>query len=327
MKKINKTPFFTIVTPTWNRANYLNRVYKGVKKQTYKDFEWIICDDGSTDNTCNVVNSIIDDADFPVILFKADVRIGKARMDNLAISEANGELIIFNDSDDFLVEQALENISNEWLEVVEKKDFNDFFGVTALCSTNGGNKISKYSEKFPRDLTLTDIRNSLRVKGDMLFAVRSSIMKNYIFPEVDYYIPESVVWSHVGVMMTRVIDRPLLIKEYNSKNCVSFSGKMQYNKGYAYSISKGKSLESINIIDRSFMVIKYIRYCIHGDIEFSQMVYIRPKSISTFILYFFYLIAYMLALTDIIQGKVIKTHIDFNKAVREAVIVKNIYNK
>ena len=45
----------TIVTPTYNRAHTLPRVYDSLKNQTFKDFKWIIMDDGSTDNTNEVV--------------------------------------------------------------------------------------------------------------------------------------------------------------------------------------------------------------------------------------------------------------------------------
>lgn len=46
---------FTVFTPTYNRAHTLHRVYNSLKVQTYRDFEWLIIDDGSTDNTHELI--------------------------------------------------------------------------------------------------------------------------------------------------------------------------------------------------------------------------------------------------------------------------------
>jgi glycosyltransferase involved in cell wall biosynthesis len=326
---MNKKPLFTIVTPTWNRCNYLNRVYEGLKKQTLRDFEWILCDDGSTDDTPNIIKSIVKDSTFPITVIKSDIRIGKARMDNMAISAANGDLIIFNDSDDYLVDKALECIYLEWKNISNNNLVEKYIGLTALCSTIEGVPISSYPEDFPIDTSWNYMRQELGVKGDMIYVVRADIMKKNLFPEVDYYIPESVIWSKLGGMKTRVIRESLLIKEYQSENCVSFSGKMQYTRGYAHAISEGRKIQSgqhrKNMFDSVYEMVTYVRYSIHGGISTPSMINTWPDNISKFLIFFIYPISYLLSLRDLYHKKVVKTHIGFDLAVKNAVITKEIF--
>lgn len=59
----------TLFTPTYNRAYILDTLYRSVQRQTFRDFEWIIIDDGSTDNTQEIVAQWIEDGnDFPILL-------------------------------------------------------------------------------------------------------------------------------------------------------------------------------------------------------------------------------------------------------------------
>ena len=59
----------TILTPTYNRGGELSQLYDSLKNQTCKDFEWVIVDDGSKDNTHEVVKAWLSDSDFPIRYF------------------------------------------------------------------------------------------------------------------------------------------------------------------------------------------------------------------------------------------------------------------
>ena len=89
----------TVFTPTYNRAHLLPRLYESLVKQTYRDFEWIIVDDGSSDNTAEVINEW--DADFPIRFFRKE-NGGKHTSINLGVEKADGELFFIADSDDLM---------------------------------------------------------------------------------------------------------------------------------------------------------------------------------------------------------------------------------
>ena len=94
----------TVFTPTYNRAKLLPRLYKSLQEQTNKDFEWVIVDDGSTDNTKEVIDNIItqQENDFPIRYFYKE-NGGKHTAINQGAKEAKGELFFIADSDDVLL--------------------------------------------------------------------------------------------------------------------------------------------------------------------------------------------------------------------------------
>lgn len=85
----NATPLVSVLTPTWNCADYLlERVRNGLATQAYGNFEWIVCDGGSEDDTRNVLSAHAQKSSFPVTELVASHHIGKARMDNEVVGLA-----------------------------------------------------------------------------------------------------------------------------------------------------------------------------------------------------------------------------------------------
>ena len=99
----------SIITPTYNRADLLPRVFDSLQKQTSKDFEWLIIDDGSSDNTDEVVNTFTT-TDFNIYYYKKE-NGGKHTALNYGISRAKGDYILIVDTDDYLTENAIEFIN------------------------------------------------------------------------------------------------------------------------------------------------------------------------------------------------------------------------
>jgi glycosyltransferase involved in cell wall biosynthesis len=82
-------PLFTVFTPTYNRAHTIHRVYDSLCAQTLRDFEWLVIDDGSTDNTAELVAKWAEVAKFPIRYFKQK-NLGKHFAHNRALVEATG---------------------------------------------------------------------------------------------------------------------------------------------------------------------------------------------------------------------------------------------
>jgi glycosyltransferase involved in cell wall biosynthesis len=97
-------PFFSIITPTYNRAKFINKALESVLKQTFLDFEYIIIDDGSTDNTRGIIETFSDNR--IRYIYQENQERSAAR--NHGIDLANGEYICFLDSDDYYLENHLE---------------------------------------------------------------------------------------------------------------------------------------------------------------------------------------------------------------------------
>jgi glycosyltransferase involved in cell wall biosynthesis len=92
-----RLPFFSVIIPTYNRADLIDRTLDTVRGQRFENFEVLVVDDGSKDNTADVVQPFLDDPRFRY-LFKENAERGAAR--NYGLNRARGEYVIFLDSDD-----------------------------------------------------------------------------------------------------------------------------------------------------------------------------------------------------------------------------------
>ena len=117
---------FTVFTATYNRAGCLKRVFDSLTQQTYHDFEWLIVDDGSVDETQEVVKTFQATATFPIRYIRKGHE-GKPAAWNLGVSEARGGLFVSADSDDAFLPQSLERLLAMW-ETIPIRDRNKFRG-------------------------------------------------------------------------------------------------------------------------------------------------------------------------------------------------------
>lgn len=206
------TPVFTVLTPTFNRAHTLSRVFDSLRAQTFHEFEWVVVDDGSTDDTAGLVRGWAQDAPFPVRYVRQDNR-GKHVAMNRGVEMARGELIATLDSDDACVPSALERFAFHWRSIPEDRR-KAFYGIVCHCLDSAGRRLG---DRFPAkvvDALGLDCRYLWRVRGEKWGAVRRDLMRATPFPEQPERtrIPESVVWDRIGqTYLARFVDEALRI--------------------------------------------------------------------------------------------------------------------
>ena len=111
----------TILTPAYNRAKTLNRLYNSLLEQTNKNFKWVIVDDGSVDETKDVVDKILQQQKLDVkYYYKANG--GKHTALNYGLNEIETELTYVVDSDDYLPKDAVETITTDYEEIKDNKE-------------------------------------------------------------------------------------------------------------------------------------------------------------------------------------------------------------
>ena len=204
---------FTIFTPTFNRKELLEKLYKSLQKQTFKDFEWLIVDDGSDDGTKEKAEEFLSEKKLDIkYYFKENG--GKQRAYNFATDKANGELFICLDSDDEYVENGLETILKYWKKY-EKN--SDIAGMGYLSTYPNGEVIGSGFPEKEMVSTQFDIYNKYSVKGDKGLMFRTEIIKKYKFPVFDdeKFITEAVVYNRICEKYKMVyVNEKIEIKEY-----------------------------------------------------------------------------------------------------------------
>ena len=141
----------TVFTPAYNRAHTIGRTYKSLCSQKCKDFVWLIVDDGSTDNTAELVKDWISKDNGFEIQYIYKENGGMHTAHNVAYRNIHTELNTCIDSDDALSENAVEKIINKWNQVKSR----GYAGIIALdANMNTGKVIGK---GFPKDMTETTL--------------------------------------------------------------------------------------------------------------------------------------------------------------------------
>ncbi len=148
MEQCNRT--ITVFTPTYNRAHTLPRTYMSLMFQSCKDFIWLIIDDGSTDNTQEIVRNWQQKNNGFEIRYIYKENGGMHTAYNTAYENMDTELSICIDSDDKLADDAINKIISKWYTV---KD-NGYAGIIALNADYNGN-VSGCC--FPDELSETTI--------------------------------------------------------------------------------------------------------------------------------------------------------------------------
>jgi len=270
-------PKVSVITSSMNRSSYLPRVWRSLEDQTVKDFEWVIGNDGSTDNTLNVVESFGEKSSFPIVLISASERIGKSMIDNHAIKQAIGEYILLCDSDDWLEPFAIEKM----LRSLENKgDDKSFLGSVGLCKDNLGTCKSEFPKQVKKNLKLNDLFYEHEFKEDCAVLFKTSILQQHPFPEIDFYTPEASVWTKIGKMHVQLCNHVVLNKEYKSNHAISFSNSYTYSRGKAFSLSQiYTNLSSVeaNKLNTFLDLFTYLRFGLHGDIQLNELFIWFPR--------------------------------------------------
>jgi glycosyltransferase involved in cell wall biosynthesis len=186
-------PVFTVCTPTYNRAELLPRVYASLARQTLMDFEWVIVDDGSTDNTQAVVRNLNERAKFPIRYLWQENRHKKVAF-NHGVREALGTLLVALDDDDEIPPDTLASLARIW-EGIPGIDRERFVGVTGLCARPDGEVVGDLYPKDVFDCSAADLYFKHRVRGEKFGCMRVDLLRRFPFPEdIEGFVPESLVW-------------------------------------------------------------------------------------------------------------------------------------
>jgi glycosyltransferase involved in cell wall biosynthesis len=182
---------YTVLTPTYNRQHTLSRVFESLQVQTLRDFEWIIVDDGSTDDTGSLVKSW---KTFFPIRYVWKPNGGKHSAINVGVSMARGEFLVIFDSDDACTPNALERFHYHWQLI---PDLSRFATLGCLCRTPEGSIVG---EPFPAAcidaFTLADqVRYS---KWERWRMDRTEVLRKFPFPEGELFVPESLIWNRIS---------------------------------------------------------------------------------------------------------------------------------
>lgn len=254
MNTANKT--LTVFTPAYNRDYSIHLCYESLCRQTCKDFVWLVVDDGSTDNTANLIKEWQKKDNGFEIRYVYKENGGMHTAHNTAYENINTELNVCIDSDDYMTDDAVEKIVNCWKEHGSEK----YAGIIALDIFDNGKVIGEELEKDRFDTTLFGYYQR-GGKGDKKLIYRTDVMKKYppypVF-EGEKYVSLAYKYDKADKEYTLIImNEPVCVVEYmaDGSSTNMFRQYLRNPQGFAF-IRKDSMIDNPDIKD-------VFRNCIH----------------------------------------------------------------
>ena len=248
----------SIFTPTYNRAHIINRVFQSLCKQKFTDFEWVVVDDGSTDNTELLLHQYKESAPFQIQYIKQK-NGGKHVAYNTALAHIQGEYIFTVDSDDWLPEDSLSQIK-ELIDSIENLSDINICGIIALKENQERCIIGEKFTCEGKILSTVELEHNGN-GGERSIVFSSKVAKKYPFPIIhnEKFMGELVVYDRIAKNHKVIVSNKILTTcEYQSTGLSSNFYKLMINNPGGFMIFHAQRIDlSIKFIERLNHILRY----------------------------------------------------------------------
>ena len=257
-------PVITLFTPCYNCASTIKEVAECVNNQTFKNFEWIIYNDGSTDNSEAVINEIMKVYNHLNIIFlNPGVNRGKHIAWNRAVEMAKGELFICADADDTFEPDSLQFYYEKWQENREDPNCCGILGLVDTMETG-----ELHAGKWPQDgwkSNYLDFTFKYRICGETWGVTRTTTLRQRPFIELyNGCFGESYIWQWLAIQDYHYICYNHITRHYRTESPGSLIA----------TISKRK-YKSSQILINIIMLLWQLKYTSKWYIRYSKKEYIK----------------------------------------------------
>lgn len=224
----------TIFTPTYNRAYILPKLYDSLCRQTSQDFEWILVDDGSSDNTEKLAEHWLDEQKINMRYIRQE-NAGKPIAHNRGVKEAKGELFVCVDSDDYLIDSAVAEIQEVWNR--ENKPHRT--GILAFRGYPNGKELTKLDDDSVIECTLRDAYKKHGLHCDTMLIFKIDVVKkfHFVLAEGEKFIPETYLYNQIDEVGPMYIYRKALYMcDYQEDGMTANVARNLYNNYKSYVI-------------------------------------------------------------------------------------------
>lgn len=272
----------TIFTPTYNRAYILEKLYVSLCKQTVSAFEWLIVDDGSTDNTESLVSEWMNENKIVIRYIKQE-NGGKQRAHNTGVENARGELFVCVDSDDYVTDNFAEA---HLMKLSEIRGDTTIAGIVSLQAHSDGTPIGTYFPEGLKKTTLLDLYGKHKFKGDATLAYYTSVLKQYPFKVADgeKFIGETYVYSQIDQKYElSILPEILLIKEYLPDGYTTNVRKLTKKNPKSYMMLKRQAIVFSTTLKEKYE--NTILYGVGCHIAHVNMITDAPDKVAAILMY------------------------------------------
>jgi len=268
-KKVTAPPAFTVFIPTYNRAHTLERTLKSLESSSFRDFEVVVVDDGSTDGTDNLVQAWQARTGQDTTYVWQENQ-GKHAAHNRAIELARGELFITLDSDDSMLDTSLERLWKHW-QSIPASQRDQFAGVAGICVDETG---TLTGDPYPQDVidaSYLEIFRLCRMNGERREALRTSVLRAFPYPRFtgERHVRPTLILRRMGHhYLIRFTNEPLQINRHapDGISAQRFRYRFRNPRGFAlfYEEEITKHAAYHSATDLRKLRVQYLRFALHA---------------------------------------------------------------
>ncbi len=220
---------FTVFTPTYNAEKTLERIHKSLLNQTFKDFEWLIINDGSTDNSHEIITTIIESSPLNINYVHKIKNQHKMAGFMESIKLAKGKFLLTFDADDECVAEALRIFNDEYISI--PSDLKPkVSSITGLCIDQRGNMIGQH---YPFDPYYSDTFKSHaldHISGEKWGFTKTNVLKGIAYEDEfvnSGYMHEGIIWNLLAKegFITKYINKVVRIYHLDIQDSISSAPK------------------------------------------------------------------------------------------------------
>lgn len=216
---------FTVFTPVYNCEKTIDKVHQSLINQTYKNFEWLIINDGSTDNSHEIIEHLISVSPLNIQYVNNIENQHKMACFIEAISLAQGEFLLTFDGDDECMPNALEIFNIEYCSIPDHMK-DQVCAVTGLCQDQFGNLVGDTYPSAPLYSNTFKSHYIEHVHGEKWGFTKTSVLKSISVNRQIFskgLIPESIIWNLIAKQgyLTKYINNILRIYHIDVENSLS----------------------------------------------------------------------------------------------------------
>jgi len=260
----------------FNGEKHIHRVFESIINQTFRNFEWIVINDGSTDNTRSLVVSFMEAHPEIDIIYLDQENSGKHISWNRAVGLARSTLFVPADADDYFFPETLSFFFEKWTNLSPEEQ-SSMSGINVLCLDNDTENI--VGTPFPSDSLITnniELEYGYKLEGEKWGCIRTDILKVRLFPIIKgSHFPESYLWYHFSkkykvicfnkplrryyTTSTGIMQSGLNRKNNPAQNLIDIRYYLWLNTNFGFYIlthSPLKFYQSIKIILKSFIQLQ-----------------------------------------------------------------------
>ena len=276
----------TIFTPTYNRKEYIEKVYKSLINQTNKDLVWLIIDDGSIDQTEKYIHTCIEEKKINIEYYKQNNQ-GKHIAYNNACNRCKTDFMICLDSDDYFSDNAVEE-----LEEMTQKIKEDIWAVIGPRIHENGQLESEWKVTDYKKIKFQDIYQKYNYIGETYILLNMKLVKKYQFPkfEGEKFIPENAIYDRLDndyyILPT---NKKIYISDYKKDGYTNNGIKifLKSNQGFCYSNLVRASSKYNTMLKKAMAYARYIAikkvFKVRENIrkEYELKINVRVRIVST----------------------------------------------